>query len=104
MCQGQIKPLPNLLLQKCHCLDGFIEEAQCLLTGTDETSRRRSFDEMKKVLRAGMHICLYPEGTRNRTQEPLKVFYDGAFKLAVETKKAYHSLHYYRNKKSNASK
>ncbi len=33
----------------------------------------------------GMHMCLYPEGTRNRTNEPLKTFYDGAFKLATET-------------------
>jgi len=33
-----------------------------------------------------MHMSIYPEGTRNRTNEPLKKFYDGAFKLAVETK------------------
>lgn len=42
---------------------------------------------MKSVLAAGMHMCIYPEGTRNRTAEPLKQFYDGAFKLATETKK-----------------
>jgi len=35
-----------------------------------------------------MHMCIYPEGTRNRTAEPLKKFYDGAFKLSVETKKS----------------
>lgn len=50
-----------------------------------EISRRRSYDEMKAVLANGMHMCIYPEGTRNRTQEPLKSFYDGAFKLSVET-------------------
>ena len=33
----------------------------------------------------GMHMCIYPEGTRNRTNEPLKAFYSGAFKLAQET-------------------
>ena len=32
-----------------------------------------------------MHMSIYPEGTRNRTDEPLKKFYDGAFKLAVST-------------------
>ncbi|WP_317235874.1 1-acyl-sn-glycerol-3-phosphate acyltransferase [Niabella hibiscisoli] len=41
---------------------------------------------MKWVLRTGMHMCIYPEGTRNRTTEPLKPFYSGAFKLAYETK------------------
>ena len=40
---------------------------------------------MKMVLARGMHMCIYPEGTRNRTKEPLKKFHDGAFKLAVAT-------------------
>src|SRR6185503_9949932 len=58
-----------------------------LVDRKSESSRRQSFEEMKKVLQKGMHMCLYPEGTRNRTAEPLKKFYDGAFKLAVESKK-----------------
>ena len=33
----------------------------------------------------GMHMSIYPEGTRNRTKEPLKPFYDGAFKLAISS-------------------
>ena len=32
-------------------------------------------------------IFIYPEGTRNRTDEPLKDFYDGAFRLAIEMQK-----------------
>jgi 1-acyl-sn-glycerol-3-phosphate acyltransferase len=32
-------------------------------------------------------MCIYPEGTRNRSAEPIKAFYDGAFKLAMATKK-----------------
>lgn len=54
----------------------------------DEKSRRQSFDKMKAVLQKGIHMCIYPEGTRNRTAEPLKKFHDGAFKLAVETNTA----------------
>jgi 1-acyl-sn-glycerol-3-phosphate acyltransferase len=42
---------------------------------------------MKKTLALGMHMVIYPEGTRNRTNNPLKTFYDGAFKLAVDAKK-----------------
>ena len=42
---------------------------------------------MKVILQQGLHMCLYPEGTRNRTDAPLKEFYDGAFKLAIDTKK-----------------
>jgi 1-acyl-sn-glycerol-3-phosphate acyltransferase len=40
---------------------------------------------MKKVLSKGMHMCVYPEGTRNRTPEPLKSFHNGAFRLAIDT-------------------
>jgi 1-acyl-sn-glycerol-3-phosphate acyltransferase len=58
-----------------------------LVDRKSEISRRRSYDQMMKVLASGMHMCLYPEGTRNRTTQPLKPFYDGAFKLAVDAKK-----------------
>ncbi len=30
-------------------------------------------------------MCIYPEGTRNRTGQPLKEFHGGAFKLAVSS-------------------
>jgi len=50
-------------------------------------SRRRSYEDMKKVLEQGMHLSLYPEGTRNKTAEPLKPFYDGAFNIAIDTQK-----------------
>ncbi len=56
-----------------------------LVDRKSEKSRRQSFEKMKAVLRKGMHMCIYPEGTRNRGPEPLKKFHDGAFRLAVET-------------------
>lgn len=59
-----------------------------IVNRNNDKSRRQSFEKMKAVLKQGIHICIYPEGTRNRTSEPLKKFYDGAFKLAVETKKS----------------
>jgi len=40
---------------------------------------------MKEVLEMGLHMCLYPEGTRNKTNDPLKSFHDGAFRLAIMT-------------------
>lgn len=56
-----------------------------LVNRKDEKSRRESFWKMKQALDLGFHMVIYPEGTRNRTAEPLKSFYDGAFKLAVDT-------------------
>jgi 1-acyl-sn-glycerol-3-phosphate acyltransferase len=56
-----------------------------LVNRKDPQSRLKSYKEMKRILQQGMHFVLYPEGTRNQTREPLKPFYDGAFRLAVET-------------------
>jgi 1-acyl-sn-glycerol-3-phosphate acyltransferase len=56
-----------------------------LVNRKSEESRRKSYDKMKAVLRKGMHMSVYPEGTRNRSEEPLKKFHDGAFRLATET-------------------
>jgi 1-acyl-sn-glycerol-3-phosphate acyltransferase len=53
----------------------------------NDQSRRESYDAMKRVLANGLDMLIYPEGTRNKTSEPLKSFYDGAFKLAIETQK-----------------
>jgi 1-acyl-sn-glycerol-3-phosphate acyltransferase len=65
----------------------FYKRGAILVNRKNERSRIKSYDEMKKVLAANIHMCIYPEGTRNRTAEPLKQFYDGAFKLAVDTQK-----------------
>jgi len=50
-------------------------------------SRQDSYDNMKKVLTIGLDMLIFPEGTRNKTEAPLKSFYDGAFKLAMDTQK-----------------
>ncbi len=58
-----------------------------LVDRNSDASRRKSYEDMKKTLKSGLHMCIYPEGTRNRSADPLKSFYDGAFKLAVDTGK-----------------
>lgn len=59
-----------------------------LVDRKSEKSRRESYIRMKQVLNIGLHMCLYPEGTRNKTNEPLKAFQDGAFRLALDTRKS----------------
>lgn len=56
-----------------------------LVDRKSDESRRKSLEDMRQVLAQGMHMCIYPEGTRNKTGQPLKSFYDGAFRLAVDT-------------------
>ncbi|PWT78421.1 MAG: 1-acyl-sn-glycerol-3-phosphate acyltransferase [Bacteroidetes bacterium] len=59
-----------------------------LVDRKSEASRRESFTGMKQVLDSGLHMCIYPEGTRNKTNQPLKSFHDGAFRLAMMTRKS----------------
>lgn len=48
--------------------------------------RAKSVERMKdSLLKEKIAVLLYPEGTRNRTQEPLIDFKDGAFRLAIDT-------------------
>jgi 1-acyl-sn-glycerol-3-phosphate acyltransferase len=58
-----------------------------LVDRKSEESRRASYGKMKEVLEQGLHMCIYPEGTRNKSREPLQRFQDGAFRLAIDTKK-----------------
>ncbi|MFT3945811.1 MAG: lysophospholipid acyltransferase family protein [Agriterribacter sp.] len=85
-------PGPNKTIAKAELvkvpLFGIIyKRGSILVDRKSERSRKESFSKMKAVLNAGMHMCIYPEGTRNRTNEPLKSFHDGAFKLALDTGK-----------------
>ena len=42
-------------------------------------------DHLKKTLEMGISILVFPEGTQNRTTEILQPFYDGAFRIAIES-------------------
>ena len=48
-------------------------------------NRKKSVQQLKSVLRKGISVFIFPEGTFNTTGEPLKEFYDGAFRMAIET-------------------
>jgi 1-acyl-sn-glycerol-3-phosphate acyltransferase len=52
---------------------------------SDAENRAKSVRNMKSVLMKGISIIVFPEGTFNMTSKPLKEFYDGAFRVAIET-------------------
>ena len=65
--------------------------------------RANSVRILKKVIRKGISIFIFPEGTFNETSQPLKELYDGAFRLAIETQTpikpllfldTWHRMHY----------
>lgn len=86
-------PGPNKTLAKIEMaripIFGVIYKAgSILLDRKNEASRRQSFTDMQQALTMGLHLCLYPEGTRNKTQHPIQRFYDGAFITAIKAQKS----------------
>lgn len=79
---GPNKTIAKTSFAKVPIFGFYYVKGAVLVDRKSDRSRRESFEQMKSVLENGMHMCIYPEGTRNRTNEPLKKFYDGAFKLA----------------------
>jgi 1-acyl-sn-glycerol-3-phosphate acyltransferase len=67
-------------------LFGFVyRNAIVTVDRSDAVTRARSVRILKSVLRKGISILMFPEGTFNETHRPLKDFYDGAFRIAIET-------------------
>lgn len=67
---------------------GFIYKF-CVVTvnRSNAEDRARSLDDLRKVLARGISVVVFPEGTFNMSDAPLKEMYDGAFKLSLETGK-----------------
>jgi 1-acyl-sn-glycerol-3-phosphate acyltransferase len=83
---------------------GFVYRNAAVLVDRENAEKRaKSVEQLKSVIKKGISIVIAPEGTFNMTHKPLKEFYDGAFKIAIETQTtikpilfldAYDRMHY----------
>jgi 1-acyl-sn-glycerol-3-phosphate acyltransferase len=65
---------------------GFIyRQAVVMVDRSDPEKRAGSIRQLKSVINKGISVVIAPEGTFNMTHQPLKEFYDGAFRVAIET-------------------
>ncbi|MDO9373372.1 MAG: lysophospholipid acyltransferase family protein [Ferruginibacter sp.] len=63
----------------------FYRNAVVMVDRSSADKRAASVKKLKAVIRKGISVVIAPEGTFNTTGHPLKEFYDGAFKIAIET-------------------
>jgi len=84
---GPNKTIAKIEISRVPIFGLIYKRGSILLDRKSKDSRKESFRKMKQVLAMGLHMCIYPEGTRNKTSEPIKAFHDGAFSLAIDTKK-----------------
>jgi 1-acyl-sn-glycerol-3-phosphate acyltransferase len=66
---------------------GWVVKKMCLIVDRSSAmSRARSVVALKQHLAEGWSIFIYPEGSRNKSDDPIGPFYDGAFRIAIQTK------------------
>lgn len=67
-------------------LFGIIYKAAVILVDRSNPDKRtQSVRALKAAINKCISIFIFPEGTFNESGKPLKEFYDGAFRIAIET-------------------
>ena len=82
------KPLGKIELLKAPVFGMIYRRMVVMINRKDKESRSLGVENLKKDISLGLSILIFPEGTMNRTDEALADFYDGAFRLAIETQTA----------------
>lgn len=75
-------------IEKIPLFGYIVNKFSILINRSSPESRQEGVERMKKALREGFSVFIAPEGTRhydNDGNDMLAKFYDGAFRLAIET-------------------
>ena len=80
-----IRPLGKVEMSKIPVFGFIYKNAIVTVDRSNPANRTRSVQTLKSILRKGISILVFPEGTFNMGHQPLKHFYDGAFRIAIET-------------------
>lgn len=84
MTGNPFKFLAKAELGKIPVLGWIIKNIYITVDRSSKAARVKSLETMKREVQEGTSVFIYPEGTRNKTAEPLRNFHEGAFKLAIE--------------------
>lgn len=80
-----VRPLGKAEMAKIPIFGTIYRNAIVSVDRSSAGNRARSVQVLKSILRKGISVLVFPEGTFNETGQPLKEFYDGAFRIAIET-------------------
>lgn len=82
---GYFRALGKKEFSKVPVIGFLYKQIAIMVNRSSPESRAKSMRLMWRVLKRESHIIIFPEGTFNETGNPLKEFYNGAFKLALTT-------------------
>jgi 1-acyl-sn-glycerol-3-phosphate acyltransferase len=80
-----LRPLGKVEMAKVPIFGTIYKNAIVTVDRSSPENRVRSVQTLKSILRKEISVLVFPEGTFNTTGKPLKDFYDGAFRIAIET-------------------
>jgi 1-acyl-sn-glycerol-3-phosphate acyltransferase len=80
-----IRPLGKVEMAKVPVFGFIYRNAIVTVDRSNPTNRANSVRVLKSLINKGISVMVFPEGTFNMGTTPLKEFYDGAFRVAIET-------------------
>jgi 1-acyl-sn-glycerol-3-phosphate acyltransferase len=79
------RPLGKIEMSKIPVFGFIYRRVVVEVDRSSAAARARSVIRLKAILKKNVSIIVFPEGTFNTTNQPVKEFYDGAFRIAIET-------------------
>lgn len=80
-----IRPLGKVEMSKVPVFGLIYKNAIVTVDRSSAANRANSVRILKSLINKGISVLVFPEGTFNIGTTPLKEFYDGAFRVAIET-------------------
>lgn len=80
-----IRPLGKVEMSKVPVFGLIYRNAIVTVDRSSAANRANSVRVLKSLINKGISVLVFPEGTFNMGTTPLKEFYDGAFRVAIET-------------------
>jgi len=80
-----IRPLGKVEMSKVPVFGFIYRNAIVTVDRSSGANRANSVRVLKSLINKGISVMVFPEGTFNMGTMPLKEFYDGAFRVAIET-------------------
>lgn len=80
-----IRVLGKVELSRIPIFGYVYRKATVMVDRSSTENRAKSVKILKSILKRGISIVIFPEGTFNETGKPLSEFYNGAFRIAIET-------------------
>ena len=79
------KPLGKVEMNRVPIFGMIYRRLVVMIDRKSAGNRKQCEADLRMQLLQGQSVLMFPEGTMNRSNEPLATFFDGAFRLAIET-------------------